>query len=96
MKILDVLVSMLNYCRFNYRLQKKLWECSMRHYQIEELVSFLNSDLLSKMNVHEHIIRTKENVLKAKDWYLFTKSSNWLKYENVVEAYAKKYDTAGI
>jgi hypothetical protein len=59
---------MLNYCRFNYKVQNKLFECGMRRYQIEELVSYMQSDLLTKMNLHDYILRTKSNIIQVNGW----------------------------
>lgn len=65
---LSILVSMLNFCRFNYKLQEKLKKVGGTHNQTEDLLAYLQSDLRTKMALHDHILRTKSNLIQAKNW----------------------------
>lgn len=89
--VLEVLVSMLNFCRFNFTVQKKLKQCTGIHYKTEELLAYLQSDLLTKMKLHDYIIRTKDNIVQSCNWSEFVEGDDWKKYRTVVETYSQRY-----
>lgn len=48
------------------------------------------------MNLHEHIVRTGNNILKDKNWLAFLKSDHWFRYKDVVKCYSIKFDISRI
>lgn len=61
-------------------------------HRTAELLAYLQSDLLAKMNLHDFIIHTKNNIVQMSGWNDFLESDGWNDYCTVVETYNHRYN----